>query len=1308
MSLSVTLIAAATFLLAGNPVGSSTVYQAAGVSRHSDGDTFYLKKDGAAVACSSTLCADSRALPSLAPTARNKDNPPCFCKCPAESPVFREDLHVCVDDFHECSLASFQNVQRKQRIPFVFLPMKGQIIHPSSDIAFNADVGEDPICVVSSAQFLTRSGWLELRNTSDTEPPLRLFRDQRHTFLQWLGEQDLRFGMEGRILLARLMCKDPNGVHHSSPTDDGLGVITHTFSTPCIAFRVAGSQGAREVMFTSDYSLAGTGGLLHGLMNHENRTSGLSTLEYLAVGLCIMLLCLVYATSVIVYIHVRRVRRKKKRSRNESGDDSDSERGRGNGGYGHRTEMNLMSEGVVKNNPLLMASAGIGSENFTKLPSLFHKAARSIRLPRGDLPESMERDEESSADEEVAQSSPRSQHSGGRPNVDNSSPLMNKISEIKVQIHPESSSSNEPGSSSSGDENQHSPNLQTTGIYTLTLQPPTESGSLERHPGESVSIVETLDEANGRDGRDYSFLGGRHTFNSSGMGLPESESGCNGACNGSQSHSGHLLGGRKKLYFNPAYFDPEMLQSPPPAAVEFLQKLREVVAMSKIKIAAKKYNPSLMGIPEEGNSIVSSRTSQSVNGYTKQENWRVDATPAGEGTSACLPPSLDVCGSKQQTIRRWLEDLDSGEPVEDQVENESVEKEPELPPMVKEPSIEAPKKPARVNTKPPQPKRLMDAVIKELVRERGLLGEDVPSSETTTSGEKSLESTQNEAEENPYELIAVSQPTTETPNKRPPLMMYCLPELLAKTSGYNLVSEVYVNDDYSCSSNQSSSSNSTINRHTIKQRPPKNSIGTPSDTSSPTSSVSEQLENNAEAENYPGSLTIKLPEAPAHEYVERREEDQFEPDTLDRNRKNSKHSLHENENLCADSLERPMKIQLKSSGSFFADAMHEQHSWGSSVDVWAYGEAKKRRGPSSISDLRSNNIAILPNLGNSQNTGFGSLREIFEAKRQQQMMMQFENILAGPPGDLGKGRAARSLIAPNEMRIRANGMGQASIDDIRQMMWSATPEVLPRPKPKPKRQRTADGSACPPTPPPPVPPSIGSIPPSLPPKQKHNHTSNPPLPPREPTKPVLPPSLPPKNLRGCRSPPQTKKPPRQMPPQLPNLITSHSALHRASADSEEDDHNETKEGNLGKRVEGSINNAFSKWKKTKWEQETSIKMPNRPGDSGYLSSDSNNSLKRVADEMRDQSSEDEGESLCEAGSESGAESVGTDSFFYNKARPQDSVNFGEKRREVNVLLPHVKKKQPPPPPKRVNSKLEPQVLQKNNLVRTNLSAKYGL
>jgi hypothetical protein len=46
------------------------------------------------------------------------------------------------------------------------------------------------------------------------------------------------------------------------------------------------------------------------------------------------------------------------------------------------------------------------------------------------------------------------------------------------------------------------------------------------------------------------------------MGLPDMEGGCSKNCNG--SHSGPYLGGvtgtRRKLYFNPAYFDPELLQ----------------------------------------------------------------------------------------------------------------------------------------------------------------------------------------------------------------------------------------------------------------------------------------------------------------------------------------------------------------------------------------------------------------------------------------------------------------------------------------------------------------------------------------------------------------------------------------------------------------------------------------------------------------------------------------------------------------------------------------------------------------------------
>ena len=74
---------------------------------------------------------------------------------------------------------------------------------------------------------------------------------------QWLGEQDLRFGMEGRILLARLMCKDPSGFLHSAALEEeSPGVVTHAFSTPCIAFRVAGSQGVFSFNNTSYTTVA--------------------------------------------------------------------------------------------------------------------------------------------------------------------------------------------------------------------------------------------------------------------------------------------------------------------------------------------------------------------------------------------------------------------------------------------------------------------------------------------------------------------------------------------------------------------------------------------------------------------------------------------------------------------------------------------------------------------------------------------------------------------------------------------------------------------------------------------------------------------------------------------------------------------------------------------------------------------------------------------------------------------------------------------------------------------------------------------
>lgn len=43
---------------------------------------------------------------------------------------------------------------------------------------------QTPVCAVSGAKFLTESGWVDLRNSIDSDVPFRLFRDEGRTFLQ--------------------------------------------------------------------------------------------------------------------------------------------------------------------------------------------------------------------------------------------------------------------------------------------------------------------------------------------------------------------------------------------------------------------------------------------------------------------------------------------------------------------------------------------------------------------------------------------------------------------------------------------------------------------------------------------------------------------------------------------------------------------------------------------------------------------------------------------------------------------------------------------------------------------------------------------------------------------------------------------------------------------------------------------------------------------------------------------------------------------------------------------------------------------
>lgn len=135
-----------------------------------------------------------------------------------------------------------------------------------------------------------------------------------------------------------------------------------------------------------------------------------------------------------------------------------------------------------------------------------------------------------------------------------------------------------------------------------------------------------------------------------------------------------------------------LLQEPPPAALEFLEKIREVIAIAKHKMATKRFQPVLNQIPEEetyssnGNSLDfyqrhGSQRSESLISLKRENSRRKNCV----GCPGCQPegtndmtklikhniPSCSNCqnnnkGDKQNIIREWLENI----PIVKQAYNE--------------------------------------------------------------------------------------------------------------------------------------------------------------------------------------------------------------------------------------------------------------------------------------------------------------------------------------------------------------------------------------------------------------------------------------------------------------------------------------------------------------------------------------------------------------------------------------------------------------------------------------------------------------
>ncbi|XP_055920764.1 uncharacterized protein LOC129952276 [Eupeodes corollae] len=504
---------------------------------------------------------------------KNKDpQGTCDCRCLPYLQTYREDLEICVDDIHECTLSPFVSGSSSEKIPFVFLPLRGQIIYPSREISFS-DI-RTPVCAVTGAQYLTKTGWADLRNPIDTDYPFRMFRDEGRTFLQWLGESDLRQKMQGRLIVVHIMCRDMT-ISKNGTKD--LGNPPKNVFSPCVAFRVNGSpvkysHNVSEVLFQSEATstLAST-------------SDGMSTKEYIVIGVCSLLLGLIYVSSVFLYLHMK----KRKTQAQEL-----------------RSSLNDLANEInyPKNDQVTFGAP------FHRNGSVYSAASLSPehRLNGGHIKEEMG----------IVKNNPLLQHfpnlsdhhSGFTSDISNSNSecedVHDKIKQMQASVHVHN---NGAGGSNGND-------TVDSGIDP-SASPTQENECL---PEENVSITEDMmnDEK-----------------------MENMKAIVNGTI-------------RKKLYFNPAYFEPHLLQSPPPAAIEFLTKIREVIAIAKYKMATKRYQPSLIMIPEEFPLRTPSQTGSSHVHYSGTYGSSTECQ--GCATNRCSG-HVKNCGDKRNSIEKWLE-----------------------------------------------------------------------------------------------------------------------------------------------------------------------------------------------------------------------------------------------------------------------------------------------------------------------------------------------------------------------------------------------------------------------------------------------------------------------------------------------------------------------------------------------------------------------------------------------------------------------------------------------------------------------------
>ncbi|VVC32156.1 Hypothetical protein CINCED_3A006137 [Cinara cedri] len=335
-----------------------------------------------------------------------------------------------------------------------------------------------------------------------------------------------------------------------------------------------------------------------------------------------------------------------------------------------------------------------------------------------------------------------------------------------------------------------------------------DSNSIEKHPEEDISIVETLDNKEDHPDNIRSIM---------------------------------CANPRKKLYFNPDYFEIELLMAPPPAALEFLDKIREVIQEAKKKIETKKFTPNLIMIPEDvnedtneqSNSCNKCKTQFKIKSATIQKwlmNVPTEVTKPKKNQAPCPPVDSKKKDQVTDDVHiKFKNELKSNTDEENDEENDEEGINIECDSLERSMNYRQ-----QCGYHTPSEYEMVRPDLSPVLSNSALPLEE----ELTIKSAYTYDTITKK--ESYYEHISGPDCVREKPKKE------TLPDILNRSSErYSLVSEVYVNDNF----NTSMSPKNTLDKNIKKKSS--------------------------------GQITIEVEDCPDnHPVVE--DSDSFEPDTLDR------------------------------------------------------------------------------------------------------------------------------------------------------------------------------------------------------------------------------------------------------------------------------------------------------------------------------------------------------------------------------------------------------------------------------------------